>query len=139
MKRFIIPIIAVVVIAGVGFVTGAFRDGELTEAEQRYNDGIDADEAGRLEEAVTLYTEAIELDPNLAEAYINRSVDYFNLGRLEEALDDATRAIELEPSDVSVLASAYGMRALARAALGRSDEAEADFANACELGLQEAC
>ena len=33
--------------------------GGLSEAEQRYNDGLDAQEDGRLEEAVTLYTEGL--------------------------------------------------------------------------------
>ncbi len=134
MKRLIIPIGAILVTVVVLACSGS-----QTEAEQRYNDGEAAQEDGQLDDAVTLYTEAIELDPKLVEAYGNRSLAYLNLGRLEEALDDTTKVIELEPTDVSVLASAYAVRALARAGLGRFEEADADLAKACELGLQEAC
>lgn len=112
MKRFIIPCVAVLVIA-----VGLACSGSLTEAEQRYNDGVDAREDGRLEEAVTLYTEAVELEPSdvtlLAQAYLGRSRAYFDLGRFEESLDDSTKAIELEPSDVNVLAQAYNHRSAA--------------------------
>lgn len=82
MKRFILPTIAVLVITGAALATccGAFGDSDSTESEQRFNEGIDAQEAGRLEEAVTLYTEAIELDPELTEAYGNRSLAYLDLG-----------------------------------------------------------
>ena len=95
------------------------------------------------DEALALYTEAIELEPSdvnvLASAYANRSLALGELGRLDEALDDSMRAIELEPTDVNVLPKAYAVRALAQAALGRTAEAEADLAEAIELGLMEAC
>ena len=133
VKRFIIPSVAILVTVVVLACSG------LTEAGQRYNDGVDAQEDGRLEEAVTLYTEAIELDPELAQAYVSRSAAYGDLGRFEEALDDATKAIELEPSDVNLLAGAYVNRAFDLAGLGRFEEAEADLGTACELGLMEAC
>jgi len=122
----------------VALATVLVACGGLSQAEQRYNDGVDAHNAGRIEEAVALYTEAIELDPNLVNAYVNRSAAYGALGRLDEALDDATKAIEWEPKDDS-LTQAYGNRANALTGLGRFEEAEADFAKACELGLAEVC
>jgi len=39
---------------------------------------------------------AIELNPNLAEAWLNKSLVLTNLGRNEEALEAANKAIELK-------------------------------------------
>jgi len=103
--------------------------GGLSEAEKRYNEGLDAQNAGRLEEAVSLYTESIELDPNLIDAYVNRSLAYSLLGRYEEAVKDATQAIELDPKD----AGAYSIRSDAYVGLDRLDEAVADANKAIEL------
>ncbi len=135
MKRFIIPVFAVLVIGGAGFAQGcgASTDGGLTEAEQRNNDGVEANKSGRPEAAVALFTEAIELDPALVEAYVNRAVALVELGRFDESLDDATKAIELEPSDVNVLAQAYVNRALTLVELGRFDESLDDATKAIEL------
>ena len=127
MKRFGVPTFAILVTVVV------LACGSLTEAEQRYTEGVDAHDAERLEEAVTLYTEAIELDPELVEAYSNRSAAYGGLGRWDEALDDATRAVELEPTDVTVLAGAHLNRGASYGALGRWDEALDDATKAIEL------
>lgn len=124
MKRFII---LALLCATVALLLAAC--GGLSEAEERYNDGVDASEAGRFEEAVALYTEAIELDPDLVDAYVNRSQAYLELGRFDEALADANKAIQLEPE----LAGAYVNRAAAYSGLGRYDEALDDANKAIEL------
>ncbi len=85
------------------------------------------------DEAIALYTEAIELDSTLVEAYVNRSAAYRGLGRFDEALDDAMKAIELEPTDVNVLARVYANRSLALGDLGRLDQALDDAMKAIEL------
>ena len=41
------------------------------------------------------YNRAIELDPDLAEAYSNRGHTYHDLGDYEQAIADYNRAIEL--------------------------------------------
>ena len=48
-------------------------------------DGVRLLEAGRHDEAVTTFTEAITLDPNYAAAYFNRSRAYRALGKEKEA------------------------------------------------------
>ncbi len=96
----------------------------LTDAEQRYNEGVDASTAGRFDDAVALYSDAIEMDPELAVAYVSRSDANLRLGRPERAIADATSAIELQPDDVNLLAQAHINRS---AALGdRYEEALAD-------------
>ncbi len=103
--------------------------GGLSEAQERYNEGVDAQEAGRLDEAVSLYTKAIELDPELVDAYIHRSSAYLDLGQYDEALGDGSKAIELDPEVVE----AYVNRSAAYLNLGRYDEALDDANKAIDL------
>ena len=44
------------------------------------------------------YTKAIEVDPNMVEAYVNRAIVYTNLGQYELAVEDCNKAIELDPT-----------------------------------------
>lgn len=91
--------------------------GGLSEAEKHYNDAVEARKAGRHEEAIALYTEAIDLDPSLAKAYVERGLLLIHQGhgpgRYPKAIADATKAIELQPTDVNVLAAAHFVRATA--------------------------
>jgi tetratricopeptide (TPR) repeat protein len=104
----------VVAVLMVGSVLVAACGG-LNEAEKRYNDGREARDAGRHEEAIALYTEAIDLDPSLAKAYVERGLLLIHQGhgpgRYPKAIADATKAIELQPTDVNVLAAAHFVRA----------------------------
>jgi len=47
------------------------------------------------EKAVEIYTEAIQLNPELAEAYFERASTYSGFGHFQEALADYTRVLEL--------------------------------------------
>ena len=53
--------------------------------------------AGKTEEAITLYSEAIDLDPDNHVLYSNRSVAYANVKKYQEALEDAEKTIQLKP------------------------------------------
>ncbi|GAJ13974.1 unnamed protein product, partial [marine sediment metagenome] len=50
---------------------------------------------GYYDEAIEEYTDAIELDPNLAVAYYNRGRAYKELGKKSEAIDDFEKCIAL--------------------------------------------
>ena len=71
---------------------------ELSEAEKKYNEGVDLQANGRFEEAVAKYGETISLDGDWTRPYINRGVTYFALGEYELGLQDLDEAIHLEPS-----------------------------------------
>src|SRR3989338_1979955 len=54
----------------------------------------------RYEEAVIIYTAAIDIDPMIESAapiYSNRSLCFMNLGRFQEAYDDGDRAAMIKP------------------------------------------
>lgn len=53
--------------------------------------------AGRFEEAVSCFSEAITLSPQDHVLYSNRSGAYASLGKYELALKDASQCISLKP------------------------------------------
>jgi tetratricopeptide (TPR) repeat protein len=54
--------------------------------------------AGRHEEALADYDEALTIDPEYASAHASRGAALADLGRREEALAALDRALELRPS-----------------------------------------
>ena len=62
--------------------------------------------SGLFEEAVEAYTNAIELDPNVAGFYTMRGYVYSKVEKFSEALEDLNKAIQLDPED----AQNYKMR-----------------------------
>jgi RNA polymerase sigma factor (sigma-70 family) len=80
------------------------------------------------EAALADYTKAIELDPNMADAYMERGDLYTmnlpkELGGEEKAVADFTRCLEIKPND----ASARWNRANGYVSLGKFNEAIADW------------
>ena len=61
------------------------------------------------DEAIVQYTKAIELDPELAEAYNNRGIAYGQKGESDNAIADFDKVIELDPERVE----AYNLRGIA--------------------------
>ncbi len=74
---------------------------------------------GQLEDAITYYTAAMEMDPNYSEYYNERGSVYLKLGNLDQALEDFLKAIELSPPYPEVLANLGQCYQL----LGKLDEA----------------
>ena len=95
----------------------------LSEADKRYNTGVELLEEGRFEEAVTEFDQAIILDESSAAAFHNRALAKEYAGSLTEAVDDYTKSIELEPD----LAVAYANRASVYSKLGDLQSALSDL------------
>jgi len=51
----------------------------------------------RLEDAISQYSEALKMDPEMAEAYFNLGHAYRRQGKLSEAIEHYSRALELDP------------------------------------------
>lgn len=81
--------------------------------------------------AITDYTDAIELDPTLAKAYINRGTAYAAQENFDRAIADYTDAITMEPD----MAYAYSNRAEARLHKKEWQLAIEDLKKAKDLGL----
>jgi tetratricopeptide (TPR) repeat protein len=107
----------------------------------RFAKAVAFHQAGRLDQAVTLYRRIIAREPDLPEVHGNLGTALVALGRLSEAAASCQRAIELDPDKPKV----WCQWGAALAGLGRLAEAEAklrrailldrDFAAAhCQLG-----
>lgn len=70
------------------------------ESEELKNKGNKAFQEGNLEEALSLYTQAIEADSSNYLAYSNRSLIYHKLNQNEKSAEDCFKGLEIEPSFV---------------------------------------
>ena len=91
-------------------------------------------DAGKYEDAIAEYTQAIALDPKYAAAYNNRGAANNNLGKYAEAIADYDQAIALDPK----YAVAYNNRGAAYDDLGKYAEAIADYTQAIALDPKDA-
>jgi tetratricopeptide (TPR) repeat protein len=79
---------------------------------------------GNFNEAVNMYTRAIQIKPDYAAAFNNRSIVYSSVD-LIKAIADSTDAIRLRPFD----AAYYLNRGKKYSALGEHEKAVADFSD----------
>ena len=81
---------------------------------------------GQYDKAIATYTEAIELNPDFAEAYLNRGISFSATKQYEKAIEDFTAAIRIDPT----MHGAYYNRGKAYEASGRPTKAKKDFKTA---------
>ena len=93
--------------------------------------GIDKQSKGDFNGALTDFTKAIEIDPNLYDASLNRGVAKDDLDNYYGAIADFTTAIEIDPN----YASAYYNRGLTKGNLENDYGAIADFTKAIEIDI----
>lgn len=110
------------------------KDASPTSAREFTARGIKRAEAGRLDESIADFGEAIRLDPKDAGAHLNRAIIRLRIGRLDEALSDADEAVRLNPDR----AEAFATRAAVRAAKGRLPGALDDYGAAIRLDPENA-
>ncbi|TVQ57918.1 MAG: tetratricopeptide repeat protein, partial [Spirulina sp. DLM2.Bin59] len=100
-----------------------------TAAEQVFNEGVQAYEAGRFEAAITCWDRAIQLKPDYYQAWGYRGLGLKNLKRYEEAIASYTKAVELKPD----FHKAWYNKGLALDELGRHREAIAAYDRVIEV------
>ena len=93
-----------------------------------YAKAYDLEEALKLNDALVESNLAIECDPS-PKNYQQRGIIHFKLMEYEKSVDDLTKAVAQAPN----VAWHYEKRALALEALGRKNEADADFLKAKEI------
>lgn len=116
---------AVVVLAACGGAEASPQERAL----DAYELGQERREQTNLTGAFEAYTSAIQLDPQMAEAYSQRAYVYYRYGEFESAILDLNRATALDPD----LASAYHHRGLVMATLERVDDGILSFTRAIQL------
>jgi len=101
-----------------------------------YNRGVERQGEGQLDEAIRDYTEAVELDSSLQDAYLNRGLAYGSKGDLDAAIRDFAEVLRLNPQDPQGrenLTWGYYERGLAYAKKGQHDKWLADFTEVLRL------
>jgi Flp pilus assembly protein TadD len=71
----------------------------MPSVDQRYDEAIDMQQAGKLGEAVGKLEELVVDYPDYALAHAALGVFYGKLGRQDEAVEHSRRVCELEPDD----------------------------------------
>ena len=97
-------------------------------ADEAKAKGNAAFSAGRFEEAVKHFSEAITLAPSNHVLYSNRSASYASLHKYKDALDDAQKTVELKPD----WAKGYSRLGAAYVGLGKHDEAISAYSKGLE-------
>ena len=101
----------------------------FAQLPQGLTEALENQKAGRLKEAVEIYTEVIAKNPRSAEAYNWRGMAYEDLGQLDQALEDFSKAIEISPD----YADAYNNRGEIYRKKNTIPQAIADYRKAAEL------
>ena len=106
----------------------------LIEAERLKDEANQHFKRQDYQEAVNLYTRAIELSPGVAVYYSNRSLAHHRLENFGYALNDADKCLELDRTYVK----GYYRRAAAHMSLGRFKQALKDFETVVRVRPQDA-
>ena len=122
-------LVAVVLAAVVAFFLAVSPGGADTTGIPELDDALEAQKAGRLNQAVQQYTEVLEKHPHSAEALNWRGMAYDDLGEYDKALSDLTKAINISPN----YADAYNNRGEVLRKLKKYREALVDFRKAVSL------
>ena len=71
----------------------------MTDARAIYREGFQHFADDRLDEAIALYLQAVDPDPELAIAWNGLSMAYREKGDLDRAIETGMKLIELEPDE----------------------------------------
>ena len=103
------------------------------EAEDHYYVALDLMADGKLDEAVTAYTESLAVDPTFTEAMHGLARALQDLSRYDEAIAVAQGIAEIDPDDVL----AHTSLSVLYQNKGMIPEAEAEGAKARVLGWKQ--
>jgi superkiller protein 3 len=94
-KRALAVLALLVVVVAVGHAHAS-----SDEAIKRNNFGADLLKQGRVDEAITEFQRAVEVDPGYAAAQFNLAYAYERRDRIDDAIAQYKKALQLEPGNV---------------------------------------
>ncbi len=97
-----------------------------TEASDLFTKGNSSINAGRFNEAVGFYSQAISIEPAFKEAYKNRGITYTMIRDNESALKDFDAALKLSSTDADL----YNFRGFAHAEIAHETNDSTHFVQA---------
>ncbi|KAL4533809.1 hypothetical protein Ndes2437B_g03133 [Nannochloris sp. 'desiccata'] len=106
----------------------------MASSDELKSKGNTAFSAGKFEEAIQHFSDAIAVDPNNHVLYSNRSACFSSLMRYQEALDDAEKVVSIKPD----WAKGYSRKGAALHGLRRFDDAVATFEKGLEYDASNA-
>src|SRR5689334_17462300 len=77
-------------------VSGADRKPDTKKSQAAYQRGVRADQAGKRDDAIAAYSEAIQADYSNSAAWRARGKDYFASGDKDKAAADFDQAIRVQ-------------------------------------------
>ncbi|KAJ4745960.1 thioredoxin family protein [Rhynchospora pubera] len=117
----------------IGDITKDVTDEDRDTAQMHKSKANEALSEGNLEEAVNQLTMAILLNPTSAILYATRASVFVKMKKPNAAIVDANRALEINPDS----AKGYKSRGMAKAMLGKWEEAASDLHLAAKLDYDE--
>jgi tetratricopeptide (TPR) repeat protein len=123
---FLLPIIAIRVLYAA-YLTADRRRLSLVPVHMKH--GLDQLHHQHYDAAIAEYTKALEIDPDIAEAYDRRGTAYYQKGDLDHALPDFNQALTLDPRSSDALLH----RAQVHMARGFHDLAVVDFNTSLDI------
>ncbi|XP_071446678.1 tetratricopeptide repeat protein 36 homolog [Hetaerina americana] len=111
--------------------TDAVREAKLLEIE-----GVKSAEQGQLQDAINIFTKAIQSAPSRPSGYNNRAQALRLIGNDADALVDLNNALNLSQKKGQVARQALCQRGMIYRKEGKDEEATEDFKEAAKLGSE---
>jgi tetratricopeptide (TPR) repeat protein len=133
MKATLLSLVRLILIGvTVPFLSNPARGQE--QAGDKSKAGLEALKNSKWDDAIKLFTEAIQADPKSVEAYLGRNRAYYAKSDWDKAIADCDQAITLDPQN----GEAYFYRARANQFKGVSDRAFQDYCTAIHFSPKHA-
>lgn len=129
MKYFLILVLVTIIITSWMDLKGKFKDSNLRSAEKFYGRGLDFSTKGDLNEAISNYKMALNMDSDFAPARNALGYAFFLKGELNISIKHFKKVIKINPNS----SSAHSILGYALAEAGELDEAILEFRRALEL------
>lgn len=113
------------------------------ELQQNPNDSILLEnkanalrQSGAYDEAIRLYTQALDITKNPAYVIHDRGLAYTDKKEYEKAIQDLSKAMEMNPTEKAFIAQCYNDRGVTYFHNGQYEQSWADVKKAMELGYR---